>query len=217
MSIIVRTRKLLPYYFILFFLSACAPVANMIVGYHEPTELKRNEIEKLTNQLNIASFPIFSLDTNYYTFIQNRIEDSKTRNKLLQPILILYFENDTIASLNNNCFFPGLPNIHWNEFGTFNVYPPRSGYYSSNFKQLYGAEFVKLLSPINNRAKSIELTNANQLLLVTFNKSFKRQTKNLAKLIKSKYKNPNQQIVFINNDNYLVKLANTPSSSVCQP
>jgi hypothetical protein len=199
-------------------IGACVPISNAIVGFKQPKSLNEKEILKLANQFKIQEFPVFELDTSYSNFIKSKIKGLRERHVLVQPILILFFIQDTIVSINNNCFFPGLPNINWNEFGTFNSFPPKSGYNSNELKNIQIKDIKRFFHPLNSKAIQVNNESFNKILLVNYNRTYKRQCKNLTKLLLNKYKNDSQTIFFINNDDYLTKYLNQQSDDKsCEP
>ncbi len=180
----------------------CSPVARFVIGMHKPKELDSTHLDTWSRKRNIANSPVFSLDTSYKTFINSIYSDKIILKNLNQPIMIMYFSNEILSSLNNNCNFPGIPNIQWNKFGDFNQFPPTCHFPDTTYHQIKLSEVKKYFSPTNEQSSQFKFSSGNCLVVVSC-KMLNRQSKNLISLILENYSSHLSEIIFVNNDNYI--------------
>lgn len=182
--------------------SGCSPVARFVIGIHKPKEMDSNQLNKWSLTRKINNSPVFSLDTSYKSYIHSVYSDKIKIKNLNQPIMIMYFTNDSLSSLNNNCSFPGLPNLQWNKFGDFNQFPPTCHFPDSTYQKIKLSEINKYFFPTNHLASQFKFSTGDCLIVFSC-KMLNRQSKHLISIILEKYSSNLSEIIFVNNDNYI--------------
>lgn len=189
-------------FFIILAGSGCTPVAKMMIGYKEPTTLSYNDVRDWATHGKLTNVPVYSLDSSYSTYLKSVYvtDHSYSRKNLNQFIMVMYFRNDSLISLINNCMVPGFPNLKWNKYGSFDSLPPKTVYADTLFNKIRLSQLNKCLTPIQ---QPVRLNNTGEFLILFANHVFNRQSKRLIKLINKKYTSPTLPLVIINNDNFL--------------
>lgn len=196
--------------FLILLAIGCNPIAKIIVGQKTPKIISVKDLNKWAVGSKLNDVALFTLDTNFANLIDSLSIDPKFRKAFKQPILVLGFINRKLITLNNNCNFPGLPTIKWNEFGNFNTFLPNSSYSDSLlwlFSYKYLAQSIK---PCNIESATFNKTKQDTILAVIVNKTFNRQSKALIETIQKNYASKSRSIIYINNDTYIYYKLNVP-------
>jgi hypothetical protein len=184
--------------FIVCLATGCSPVAKLLTGYKAPKPYNTEQVSNWAKKTKIEQFALYSLDTTYFEYTYAVYNNAWSRKNLNQPMMVMYFKNDTLIGLNNNCAFPGIPYTKWNAFGDFNLWPPKTSYPDTVFNLITLSGIRPYLTPV----KTIKFDNGEYLLVIICN-NFQRQSKRLAKLIKEKYSDRSLRLIFVNDDRYL--------------
>lgn len=182
--------------------AGCSSVARLVVGIHKPKAMDSKELTKWSSKRKIDGLPVFELDTSYNSYIHSIYTDKIKTKNLGQPIMIMYFKEGKLTSLNNNCCFPGVPNLQWNKFGDFNQFPPTCHFPDTAYQQVKLSEIIKYFLPVNQSAIQLNFPSSNYLVVFSC-KMLNRQSKNLLSLILEKYSLYSDEIIFVNDDSYI--------------
>lgn len=187
-------------------MGGCTPILTTIMGLKRPQVQTPADIQQWAAKSSVGiKGDIYELDTSYCSWIRAISSDSAASRKILtQPLLVLYFKGNKLVSVNNNCAFPGAPDIQWNVSGNFNSFPPVTSYPDSLFTNVSLPQFVALLKPVSVAKQ--QQWDAGEQLFVVYSKAFNRQSKNLIHLIQKQYAAKQAHIHFVNNDDVVYNL-----------
>lgn len=182
-----------------FILTGC----GAMFGFKNIQNLDENSYLEFAEFFQIEEFPNYRIDLNKFKSTLNGISDSVLKKYVSQPLQIRVFNTDgkIIFSLVN-CNVSGFPNLQWNRFGTFDLYPPQLEHYRNvDSVFMLNTDTTNLIS-VNGKDFPAD---GDLTLVVYFTYAFNKQSKDLIELAKQysvKFEEHNIQLVFVNMDEY---------------
>ncbi len=194
-----------------FMASSCGTLFLKMYGMKQASSFDNDGLENLCKKYNIPIANAYSLDTSYMTFLRQQdtvLFEQQIQNHY-QPLQVLYYDQSgKLLSFHINCYAGGFPNLKWSQIETqINSIPLTQAPIDS---LVPFHELKKFMKKIKSQS-DLEQSNVQYHIVVLWNNYMGRQSKRLLELVKRKssenlYKN--QQLYFVNTDNFVAKYYN---------
>lgn len=188
--------------------SSCSPVLLKIYGMKKMKGLTKDQVRTQGMKYGVPEADSYELDTTYATYLFS-LDTSlyqKEQKNHFQPLQALYYNReDSLISFHINCDAGGFPNLKWNRFGAFDVFPPTS---QINPDRLFSMQqHLEFLHPLGD--KPIELkAEQDYYVMVYWSRFMGRQSKRLIRLVQQNVglsTGDKVQLFYVNNDNIYQK------------
>jgi hypothetical protein len=195
--------------FLVFFLLAFAS-CSALLGIKKIQKLDAKQIAAYAVRYHIPTEQSYMLDTTAYGSFVNGIHDSHLKKDVQQPLQVKVFDgNGKMLFWLVNCYIGGFPNLKWDRYGTFDVFPPVKGSFASvNTALTLGdnARFYFMETKESMRVLPMFKVNAYDLYIIVHWAHFlDRQSKRLVRLINNyqkRFSDKRIQVIYVNDDNW---------------
>lgn len=122
------------------------------------------------------------------------------QNYHFQPLKVYYYHYDTLISIHVNCYTGGFPNLNWNRYGAFDVFPARSQFKPDTLIPL--AKHLQYLE--DSMGFAPKPLSSKYTVLIYWNVYMGRQSRQfLNTLSKNLEQTPlNTRVIYVNNDQF---------------
>jgi hypothetical protein len=112
--------------FLLLSLSSCGMILHHIYGVNILNEFNHNHYDNFIIKTPTKCVSIVSSANQYKEVIELGL-DKIQKKDLVQPIQLMYFNNNSLNSYHINCYAKGrFSNLDWNTDNRFNYFPPKT-------------------------------------------------------------------------------------------
>jgi hypothetical protein len=189
-------------------LSSCTPLVLRTMGMKKPHVPTDEEFYRFGEKWNMS---IYFQQTLLPSFV-DEIEkiDSvhpKLAQDLLQPIQAMYFDSSgKLISYHINCYAGGYPNLNWNRFGNFDVFPAKTNAPCDSLVTL--SWLLPFLKPVEYPC--VKIKDLDYTVVVFWSRFTGRQSRHLVEFIQKNIKLASKetriQIMYVNTDEVFTKL-----------
>jgi hypothetical protein len=189
-------------------LTACTPIVLRTMGMKKPHIPSEEEFYYFGQKWNMSIYFQQTLLTSFVDEIE-KIDsvNPKLAKDLLQPIQAMYFDSSgKLISYHINCYAGGYPNLNWNRFGNFDVFPAKTNAPCDSLLTL--SWLLQYLKPVEYPCT--EKKNLDYTIIVFWSRWTGRQSKHLVEYIQKNMslapKETRIRVLYVNTDEVFTKL-----------
>jgi len=193
---------------ILLSLTACTPLILSTMGMKKPHIPTDEEFYRFGEKWNMSIYYQQTLLSSYIDEIEKLDSiNPKLANDLLQPIQAMYFDSSgRLISYHINCYAGGYPNLNWNRFGNFDVFPAKTNAPCDSLVTL--SWLLPFLKPVEYPC--VKINDLDYTVIVFWSHFTGRQSRHLVEFVQENLKLASKetriQIMYVNTDEIFTKL-----------
>ena len=188
--------------------SSCTPLVLRTMGMKKPHVPTDEEFYRFGEKWNMS---IYHQQTLLLSFVDEieKIDsvNPKLAQNLLQPIQAMYFDSSgKLISYHINCNAGGYPNLNWNRFGNFDVFPAKTNAQCDSLVTL--SWLLPFLKPVEYPC--VKIKDLDYTVVVFWSRFTGRQSRHLVEYVQKNIKLASKenriQIMYVNTDEVFTKL-----------
>lgn len=193
---------------ILLSMTACTPLILSTMGMKKPRIITEDELYSYGRKWNMSLYYQQTLLPTYVDELE-KIDsvNPKLAKDLLQPIQAMYFDSsERLISYHINCNAGGYPNLNWNRFGNFDVFPAKTNAPCDSLVTL--SWLLPFLNPVEYPC--VKIKDLDYTVVVFWSRFTGRQSRHLVEFVQENLKLASKetriQIMYVNTDEVFTKL-----------
>ncbi|HEY6162118.1 MAG TPA: hypothetical protein VI112_12880 [Bacteroidia bacterium] len=192
------------FFIVMLALASC----SALLGIKKTKKLDWYAMQKYAKQYHIPDSVSYALDTARYRKFVNGISNPYLKKDVQQPLQVKVFDaNGKMMFWLVNCYIGGFPNLKWDRYGTFDVFPPDKKYFKSvdtTFTLEKDQQFYFYHSPQRNLQPTIN-KGMDLYIVVYWARFMDRHSRHLIRMIndyRQKFADRKIEVVYVNDNNW---------------